>query len=88
MEAVNLGLSVMWGDCNIGAKECYEAGSLYSWREIMPRVDHMTSLRAPVAVPDYMTSDLAEKTFGRGWRVPTIEHIIELMQTWICPTWI
>ena len=80
MKAVNLGLSVMWGDCNIGAKECYEAGSLYSWREIMPRVDHMTSLRAPVAVPDYMTSDLAEKTFGRGWRVPTIEHIIELMQ--------
>ena len=22
----------MWGDCNIGAKECYENGTLYSWK--------------------------------------------------------
>ena len=35
MKAVNLGLSVMWGDCNIGAKECYDEGNLYTWNEIL-----------------------------------------------------
>ena len=80
MKAINLGLSVMWGDCNIGAKECYEAGTLYSWKEIIPEVNHLTSLRAPVAIPSSMKIDLAEKLYGHGWQIPTIDHIIELME--------
>jgi hypothetical protein len=27
-----------------------------------------------------MTSDIAEQTLGSGWKVPTKDHIIELMQ--------
>ena len=50
MKAVDLGLSVMWGDCNIGANECYESGSLYSWKDIVPEVDRLSALRAPVAI--------------------------------------
>lgn len=80
MRAVNLGLSVMWGDCNIGAKECYENGTLYSWNEIAPEVDRLSALRAPVVIPDSMKMDLAEKLYGTGWQIPTIEHIIELME--------
>ena len=66
MKAVNLGLSVMWGDCNIGAKECYDEGNLYTWDEI---ISINTS-----------TCNLAEKMYGSGWQIPTKEHIIELMQ--------
>lgn len=64
MKAVNLGLSVMWGDCNIGAQEVYQEGTLYTWKEILSETK----------------CDLAEKTYGSGWKVPTKEHIIELMQ--------
>ena len=80
MKAVNLGLSVMWGDCNVGATECYEEGALYSWNEIVPEVDLLTSLRAPVTIPSSMKMDLAEKLYGRGWQIPTIEHMIELVE--------
>lgn len=80
MKAVNLGLSVMWGDCNIGAQECYEEGNLYTWKEIVSETDRLSALRAPVAIPDSMKSDLAEKLYGAGWQIPTIEHIIELIE--------
>lgn len=64
MKAVNIGLSVMWGDCNIGAQEVYQEGYLYRWKDILSE----------------SACDLAEKTYGSGWQVPTKEHIIELMQ--------
>ncbi len=64
MKAINLGLSVMWGDCNIGAQEVYQEGNLYTWKETIPNP----------------TCDLAEKMYGSGWQVPTKDHIIELMQ--------
>ena len=80
MKAVNLGLSVMWGDCNIGAKESYEEGNLYKWTEIMPEIGRFNALRAPVAIPNSMKCDLAERMYGSGWQIPTKEHLIELLQ--------
>ena len=80
MKAVNLGLSVMWGDCNIGANENYESGSLYSWKDIVPEVDRLSALRAPVAIPDTMKNDLAGRLYGVGWKIPTREQMLELMQ--------
>ena len=70
----------MWGDCNIGAHEFYEEGSLYTWKEIMPKIDRCSAISGPAAIPDSMTCDLAEKMYGSGWQIPTKEHIIELMQ--------
>ena len=32
--AVDLGLSVMWASCNIGASSALDAGSLYAWAEV------------------------------------------------------
>lgn len=80
MTAIDLGLSVMWGDCNIGAQECYEDGNLYTWNEIMPKIDRCSAIFSPAALPSSMTCDLAEKMYGSGWQIPTKEHIIELMQ--------
>lgn len=80
MKAVDLGLSVMWGDCNLGAIEVYQEGNLYTWTEIVPEIDYYNALLSPVAVPNSMTSDIAERILGYGWKVPTKDHIIELMQ--------
>lgn len=80
MKAIDLGLSVMWGDCNLGANEVYQEGDLYTWKEIVPEVDNYTALCSPVVMPSSMTSDIAERMLGYGWRVPTKEHILELMQ--------
>ncbi len=80
MQAINLGLSVLWGDRNLGAKESYNDGNLYSWNEIMPQIDRASALRAPVAIPDSMKCNMAERMHGYGWHIPTIEHIIELME--------
>lgn len=80
MVAIDLGLSVMWGSCNIGAKDIYEEGNLYTWKEIVAKVDNLTAIFAPIVIPNSMTCDLAERMFGSGWQVPTKEHIIELMQ--------
>ena len=80
MKAINLGLSVMWGDCNIGANESYEEGNLYKWTEIMPEIDRLNALRSPVAIPDSMKCDLAERMYGSGWQIPTKEQLIELLQ--------
>lgn len=80
MKAINLGLSVMWGDCNIGANECYQNGILYTWNEIMPEIDTLSALHAPVAISSSMKCDIAERMYGSGWQVPTKEHLIELMQ--------
>lgn len=37
MEAVDLGLSVKWADCNIGANKPEEYGNYYAWGEIEPK---------------------------------------------------
>ena len=33
MKAINLGLSVMWGDRNLGASSPERSGSIYTWAE-------------------------------------------------------
>lgn len=38
-EAVDLGLSVRWGKCNIGASLPYDGGSYYAWAEVNVRND-------------------------------------------------
>lgn len=38
--AVDLGLSVKWADCNIGANQPYEAGEKYAWGETSPKADY------------------------------------------------
>lgn len=39
MEAVDLGLSVKWASCNLGASQPFESGSYYAWGEVAPK-DH------------------------------------------------
>ena len=36
--AVDMGLSVRWADCNIGANHSYDTGDYYAWGETSPKV--------------------------------------------------
>ena len=37
MKAIDLGLSVKWADCNVGASSPEEFGDYYAWSETMPK---------------------------------------------------
>lgn len=39
-EAVDLGLSVRWAACNVGADSPHESGSLYAWGETEPKDEY------------------------------------------------
>lgn len=38
--AVDLGLSVYWGECNVGASKPEEIGNLYAWGETLPKAEY------------------------------------------------
>ena len=37
MNAIDLGLTVNWGECNLGANEPKEIGNYYAWGEVDPK---------------------------------------------------
>lgn len=37
MKAIDLGLSVNWADCNLGANSPSEVGNLYAWGKLTPK---------------------------------------------------
>ena len=42
-EAVDLGLSVMWATCNVGAENCYDYGGRYAWGESVFKIEYAWS---------------------------------------------
>lgn len=63
MQAINLGLSVMWGDCNIGASSPEMSGRIFTWTDA-------TKLQNGL--------DIAGQILGKGWRLHTYQEIEEL----------
>lgn len=97
--AVDLGLSVKWGSCNIGASSPVEYGDYYAWGEIEPKEDYswdsykwgrrtkMTKYNSQ----DKKTileqaDDVAHLKLGGKWRMPTIYEFDELLTK--CTFWI
>lgn len=91
-EYVDLGLSVMWATCNIGAARKEENGDLFVWGLTNPMEESME-------VGEYMNSkvggkykyngrprglsssdDAAVKQWGKDWRMPTEEEFKELIE--------
>ena len=70
MKAINLGLSVMWGDRNLGATSPERSGSIYTWAEATKLKNGM---------------DLAGQMLGKGWRLPTYQEIEELLSNRFAP---
>lgn len=95
-DVVDLGLSVKWATCNLGAAAPHEAGAYYSWGEIAPKsnYDHLT-YKWCLGNYDNMTKycdadglrtlepedDIATVLMGEGWRLPTYAEFKELLES-------
>ena len=89
--AVDLGLSVKWAWCNVGAERPEQEGNLYAWGETQVKSDYSPSNYEHNAEYTYIGTDIcgtaydaAQLAMGDGWRMPTREEIIELVSrcTW------
>ena len=90
---VDLGLSVRWAICNVGANSPEEYGNYFAWGETTVKDNYTedgykyyngTNLtKYTVGESDKLTSldpsdDAAAANWGNGWRMPTIAELKEL----------
>lgn len=68
--AVDLGLSVKWAACNLGATECYENGTSYTWG------DQRTNCELDICGTEY---DQATTELGPDWQLPSKAEMEELI---------
>ena len=90
-EYVDLGLSVNWATCNIGAKLPSDFGKYYAWGELQEKeVYYSDTYRWNNYTGKYVAStlkpsdDVAHVICGDEWRMPTKQEFLELMNdcTW------
>ena len=93
-EAVDLGLSVKWATCNVGANAPEEYGGYYAWGETEEKSDYTeytykyynentgyVNIGSNISGTQY---DVAHVKWGGSWRMPTKDEIEELYDecTW------
>lgn len=78
---VDLGLSVKWANCNLGAEKSYDYGDYYMWGYTTPyedgtylRVDR-TGEGIRILAPEY---DAATANWGDDWKMPSNDELNEL----------
>mgnify|MGYP003292437203 CR=1 FL=1 len=81
-ESVDLGLSVKWATCNVGANSPEEFGGYYRWGAIdegdcKPLFIQSRKYRYNISGSQY---DVARIKWGGSWRVPTRYEIQELVE--------
>ena len=87
-EYVDLGLSVKWATCNVGASKPEDYGDYFAWGETKPKNSYGSSNYSykgnPVTLP--ISDDAARANWGGSWRMPTTAEQDELRKkcTW---TW-
>ena len=74
-EWVDLGLSVKWATCNLGANSPEEVGDYLSWYEPLPKNEYSEENH----VVDLFLGDVANHHWGGEWRVPSKEEFQELL---------
>ena len=99
-EWVDLGLSVKWATCNVGAGSPEEYGNYYAWGETEPKdyysdetitfglnISELES-RGYIDNEGNLTSsyDAATANWGKEWRMPTEDEVKELIEKGIW-TW-
>ena len=96
-EAVDLGLSVKWAVCNVGAIRPEDAGEFFAWGEIIPKKDYSEAAYTYYGNTGYeyigvnicgTKYDVARQAWGGDWRLPTRSEIRELTTrcTWTAET--
>lgn len=92
VESVDLGLSVKWANCNMGAQQPQEIGAHFAWGELETKdiYDWSTyfdpdckEISGSISGTGY---DVVSKVWGGNWRIPTLADMQELCDkcTW---TW-
>ena len=94
-DAVDLGLSVKWATCNIGASSPEDYGDYYAWGETEIKGDYKNKTYFDPKQEKYhkklktvldSEDDVAHVKWGGSWRMPTVDEFKELEEkcTW---TW-
>lgn len=77
---VDMGVSVLWADRNVGATKIYDYGLNYNWGV----TDITGSEKAPKQLDQFPSNisgtnhDIASVNYGEGWRMPTLDDFKEL----------
>lgn len=94
-EAIDLGLSVKWASCNVGATAPEEYGGYYAWGETEEKEDYSWETYkwcngSYGSITKYCTEDnktvldfeddVAHVKWGGNWRMPTLEEFRELVE--------
>ncbi len=77
----DLGLSVKWATCNIGADSPSDYGDYFFWGDIHPKQRHSDCPTEDVdlwCIAGNPAYDAARANWGGSWRMPTIDEIVEL----------
>lgn len=81
---VDLGLSVMWADRNVGAYAPSNPGSYFAWGETASKKSYTDDNYNGAKLTDKQISgtskDVATVKWGADWRMPTCEEINELYE--------
>ena len=83
-EWVDLGLSVMWATCNVGASKPYEIGDYFAWGETSTKVEYLDEncssyLENIGDISGNPKYDVARFSWGGSWRLPTKNECKELV---------
>lgn len=89
--AVDLGLSVKWATCNVGATKPEGYGDYYAWGETTTKTSYTTANsktydKSMGDIGGDSRYDAATANWGSGWRLPTKKEFDELILNCTC-TW-
>ncbi len=84
-EYVDLGLSVKWATCNVGATQPHQSGEVFRWGETTPSsyltvTPSKTSGKVMDNISGNPNYDAARAKWGGSWRMPTVEEFEELFK--------
>ena len=73
---VDLGLSVKWATCNVGANSPHEYGDYFAWSEVETKNYYSKNNYIET---DTIYNDVASREWGKTWRTPTYSECMELV---------
>ena len=87
---VDMGLSVKWATCNVGASTPVDYGDYFAWGETEPKSsyypDNCETWQREIGDIGGTSRDVAHAEWGGGWRMPTKAEFWELLDEDNC-TW-
>ena len=87
---VDMGLSVKWATCNLGASSPGDYGNYYAWGETATKSsyddDNCATWEKEIGDIGGTSKDVAHAEWGGGWRLPTEAEFEELIDEDNC-TW-